>query len=503
MVLILLLIILISYNSMSQDTQRQDIRPQAVAGSFYPQDATELRGMLDSFFSTCQEDKSLNEHSVKHIMGIVSPHAGYIFSGETAAKAYYQVRDKKFDLAIVISPSHREYFEGASVFDGDAYQTPLGLVQVDKSFAQLIPDGKNIVLSKKGHELTRDGGEHALEVQLPFLQYVQPDLPVVPIVMGSQDFLSTHRLVRRLAEVISESGKRVLLVASTDLSHFHNEEEALAMDSALVRAFDSYDYFKMQLNCAMESWEACGAGPMAVMMQVCELLGANKSKSLYQCTSADCKYTKIDNKSVVGYFSGIVGNDGTDRQELLPTFNEKDRANILNLARKSVEANIAKVNHTIDANSLGDVFTEEFPAFVTINKKNAAGQFELRACMGHIIGSQNLRDEIISTAQMASTQDSRFGAVTPGELGELKYDVTVLSRFKKIVDVNEIKIGKHGLYIRKGRNSGLFLPQVPVEQGWDLIEYLVNICFKAGLPRTAITEYDCEIYIFEAVVIEE
>lgn len=481
----------------------QDIRPQALAGSFYPQDTAELRGMLSNFFSLCQADKSVNDNSIKHIMGIVSPHAGYIFSGETAAKAYWQVKDKKYDLAIVIAPSHREYFEGAAIFDGDTYQTPLGLVQVDKSFAQLIPDGKNIVLSKKGHQVSSDGGEHSLEVQLPFLQYVQPGLPVIPIVMGSQDFLSTHRLVRRLAEVISESKKRVLLIASTDLSHFHSEEEALAMDSALVRSFDSYDYFKMQLNCAMESWEACGAGPTAVVMQVCELLGANKSKSLYQCTSAACKYTKIDKNSVVGYFSGIIGNDGTDRRELLPIFDEKDRADILSLARKSVESNIAKVNQNIDANALGEVFKEEFPAFVTINKRNGAGEFELRACMGHIIGSQNLRDEIISTARMASTEDNRFGAVNQSELSELKYDVTVLSRFKKIVDVNEIEIGKHGIYIRKGRNSGLFLPQVPVEQGWDIIKYLVNICYKAGLPHTAITEYDCEIYIFEAVVIEE
>ncbi len=498
-IFVILLTLFNTGNAMNQDI----IRHQALAGTFYPADKGELQQMINAFIG----EANPNISAIRDIRGIVAPHAGYIFSGATAAYPYKAIQNEKYDLAIIIAPSHQKYFNGVSVYNGDYYETPLGKIKVDKDFAALLPDNQSIVLSDLAHQYpagNTDKAEHSLEVQLPFLQTVQPNLPIVPIIIGSQDFATNHRLVRAIYEAIKKSNKRVLLIASSDLSHFHNESTAKTLDLSVVNSFDAYDYFKLELNCLAGEWEACGAAPISVLMQVCELLGSDKAVSLHQSTSADTKFIKGDKSRVVGYFGGVVGNEilaEAKHSELLPEFTELDRKNILALARQSVENNINKSSgKDIE---LGSVFNSEFPAFVTINKRDSSGEYDLRACMGHIIGSQDLKNEIVSTATMAATEDYRFGLILPNELSELKYDVTVLSRFKKILDFNQIQIGKHGIYIRRGRNSGLFLPQVATENHWNLTQYLQNICFKAQLPANAYLDPDAEIYIFEAVIVEE
>lgn len=495
--IILIILLITNYQRiMSQEI----VRKPAVAGSFYPKDKDELKNMIDAYLNNVHINNSTD-----NIQGIVSPHAGYVFSGQSAAYAYKSIQSNKYDVAVIIAPSHQKYFEGASVFNGDYYETPLGKIKVDKEFAELLTDNKSIVLSDLAHIIANrneNTAEHSLEVQLPFLQTVQPDLPIVPIVMGSQDYTTIHRLVKSLINAVNTSKKKVLFIASSDLSHFHNLDTAKSMDSELINAFNSYDYFKIELFALGGSWEACGAAPISVVMQVCELLGANSSASLNYSTSADSKYSNYDKSRVVGYFSGAIVKDNLISSELLPELTDADKANILLLAKNSVENTVNRKQEKLSL-ELNKYPASQFPAFVTINKREESGEYDLRACMGHIVGSKNLQEEIISTAQMAATEDYRFGAIKPAELSELKYDVTILSRFKKILSMDEIEIGKHGIYIRKGRNSGLFLPQVATDNHWGVLQYLQNICYKAQLPANAYLDPDSELFIFEAIVIEQ
>lgn len=469
------------------------IRPATVAGTFYPNDSIELRKMLEAFLNNVPKDSN-NIHS--DVSAIVVPHAGYVFSGQVAAYSYKQLIGKHYDLAIVLAPSHHKYFVGSSVFNGDYYSTPLGEIKVQNDFANLLVNNQSIKLSLDGHEWQTSSTEHSLEVQLPFLQIVQPNLPIVPIVIGSQDYATVNSLVLSIVNAIKQTNKKVLIIASSDLSHFHNQDEAQQLDWSLIEAFEHYDYFKIELNAFGRNWEACGAAPISVAMQVSELLGANLCLALNYATSAKSPYSGGDTNRVVGYYSGIIGKSDLATDDLLPNFSDVEKFYLKTLAKASVESIIN--NHPIEIELLETENLElNFPAFVTINKNN-----ELRACMGHIIGSQDINNEIISTAQMAATKDHRFGAIRSDELNELEYEVTVLSRMKRITDFNEIQIGKHGLYIRYNQNSGLLLPQVASDRNWSVSEFLENICLKANLQRDMYNLKEAQIFIFEAIIIE-
>lgn len=473
-------------------------RKSQISGSFYPKNVDELRNLITSYLDLADVSKISN---LKNINGIVVPHAGYVFSGSTAAFSYKAIQNNIYDLAVIIAPSHQKYFSGVSVFDGNYYETPLGKIKVDKEFASKITNNNQIKLSSIAHITEPNQAEHSLEVQLPFLQTVQPNLPIVPIIIGSQDFSTVNILVRNLYSAIKNEHKKVLLIASSDLSHFHNLNEANELDKSFINAFTSYNYFKLELNTFAGNWEACGSGPISIVMQVCELLGSNRAIELNYSTSANSKYANYDKTRVVGYFSGVIGFDEAINSELLPKLSTQDMENSLLLAKSSIEQ---KINNKPFKNNLtlSEKFESDYPVFVTINKQNSKGDFNLRACMGHIISSNNLKTEILSTATMAATDDYRFGPIKVNELDSLKYEITILSRFKKILNINEIKIGKNGLYLRNRNKSALFLPQVATDNNWNIMQFLQNLCYKANLPIDAYTNPDTELFIFEAVIID-
>ncbi len=268
------------------------IRKAAVAGTFYPAKKETLERDVAVFL-----ENSLPVEIVTRIFGIAVPHAGYMYSGGVAARAYRQVMDRDFDLVVVISPSHRIYFEEISVYNGAAYQTPLGDIPVDqdsaKKLASLHP---GILYSDLGHDID----EHALEVQLPFLQQVFYDFKLLPIIMGNQDAANIEILTDALTKLLAD--KKALIVASSDLSHFHSYEKAKTLDNVVVEDVARYDYKKLAGDLQKGLCEMCGAGPVITTMKVCEKLGANKSKVLLYRNSGD---VTGDRDQVVGYMSAM------------------------------------------------------------------------------------------------------------------------------------------------------------------------------------------------------
>ena len=216
------------------------MRPPAVAGSFYPAQPDELRQMVDEF---------LIQATVPDIHGrivaIVAPHAGYVHSGKVAAHSYALLRRQKFQRVVVIAPSHFEAFPFVSVYNGDAYSTPLGSVPVDKEFAaKLAKLSPRIQLSSRGHTPTQQQGEHALEVQLPFLQRVLGDFRLVPIVMGEQNYETERTLGVALAKMLNKD-TGTLIVVSCDLSHYHPYDEATTIDQKTLKAIERWDYLSL------------------------------------------------------------------------------------------------------------------------------------------------------------------------------------------------------------------------------------------------------------------
>ncbi len=268
------------------------IRQPAVAGMFYPDKKQELD--QDLAFKL-EESRELDIKG--EIKGMIVPHAGYMFSGGVAARAYRQIFDREIDIVVVISPSHCEYFTEISIYDGYAYSTPLGSVEVDRELAQRIADtSPQIILSEKGHRFD----EHSLEVQLPFLQKVLPQFRFIPVVMGEHSQDNIQVLADALKTVLFN--EKALIVASSDLSHFYDDEKANALDQVVVENLENFDDDKLFKDLQSGRCEMCGGGPALATMKASRLLGADQSKVLLYRNSGDITG---DRKEVVGYLSAI------------------------------------------------------------------------------------------------------------------------------------------------------------------------------------------------------
>lgn len=274
--------------------QKQDIRPSTVANMFYPGEPQILEAEIGNLIRSSQSIEVEGE-----IKALISPHAGYIYSGLVAAAGYKLLRRQQYSVVAIISPSHHEYFPGVSVFNGRGYITPFGMVQVASDLADgLIAMSARIFSSWAGH-----GKEHALEVQLPFLQKVLEDFRIIPIVMGAQDSETCHVLGEALAAILA--GVPSLIVASSDLSHYHAYDEAIKIDRDTCDLIAAYDDVGLMNALQKGTCEACGGGPMVAAMVASKDIGANKSQVLIYRNSGD---VTGDHSRVVGYLSAAFVN---------------------------------------------------------------------------------------------------------------------------------------------------------------------------------------------------
>lgn len=264
------------------------VRKPAVAGYFYPADSSKLKNEVEVLLSISEKREIPGK-----LFGIISPHAGYIYSGKTAAFGFNLLDKKNIKTVIIISPSHREYFPGISIYDGDAYETPLGTVFINNKMADALADrSKTIFRGKEGHR-----EEHAIEVQLPFLQTVLDDFEIIPIVMGDQGILYINELAERISENIDEN---TVVVSSSDLSHYYSGDVADRMDSIVERDINHFNYNGLMENFESRRCEACGAGAIIALMKSADRLNYKKSIVLNRSDSGD---TTGDKNQVVGYLS--------------------------------------------------------------------------------------------------------------------------------------------------------------------------------------------------------
>jgi AmmeMemoRadiSam system protein B len=270
------------------------VREPAVAGMFYPGSVSKLKDQLKLLFEISQPEKKY-----ENIFGLISPHAGYAYSGKTAAYAFNTISDKNYSTVIIISPSHREYFAGSSIYKGDAYKTPLGEVPVNKEMREKLTDeSKTIFSGGEGHR-----AEHAIEVQIPFLQMLFDNFSIVPIVMGDQSKMFVDDLAERLTKVVDD---KTLIISSSDLSHFYNKELANELDTVVETHVKNFDYNGLQENLSSGKCEACGGGPIIAMMKTADMKQKRNSDVLHRSDSGDITG---DNTEVVGYLSAaIFGN---------------------------------------------------------------------------------------------------------------------------------------------------------------------------------------------------
>jgi AmmeMemoRadiSam system protein B/AmmeMemoRadiSam system protein A len=490
----LLIVFILSFCTQCATAENKTkVRKPMVAGGFYPADPTELKSVIDQFL----ENSKI--HSISgQVQAIIAPHAGYIYSGHVAAEGYAILKGKDIKRVVVISPTHIEAFRGAAIYDGDAYETPLGIIPVDKEFSDQLSKKNNLlILSSKGHETKRMGrGEHALEVQLPFLQRSLGDFKLVPIIMGDQEYETCRALGLALADLIQDD--KTLIVASSDLSHFHSYDEAKRLDSKVTSSVQEWDYFNLHRNLQSGLCEACGGGPIISAMIATESNGANEARLLKYANSGDIP--NGDKSRVVGYASIalIKSNDKTDKNEKLFSLSKKEQQQLIQIARDAVEyrikeGDVLKLDKSYEANLLQDR-----AAFVTLKINH-----QLRGCIGYTSPISPLCQTVRDAAIQAATQDPRFRPVKEDELKLLTYEISVLSPFRRVLDTDKIEVGRHGLLIKKGEYVGLLLPQVPVGQNWDRQTFIEQTCRKAGLTIDAWKDTNTDIFSFTAFVFGE
>ncbi|MCD4828373.1 MAG: AmmeMemoRadiSam system protein B [Candidatus Cloacimonetes bacterium] len=268
------------------------IREPVVAGSFYSAEENVLRLHVEEYLR-----KAVLDTTYSDVLGVISPHAGYVFSGLGAGCAFQAIRSKAIDTAVIIAPSHRVGGFTFSVGDYTAYRTPLGDVEVNREVvdALLRQDGFGF------HEAAHSN-EHSLEVQLPFLQVTHPHARLVPIVLGRQSPANSAALADILAELFSDRLDRTAFIASTDLSHFYNAATASQMDRRFAAHVERLDADGLAADIAAGNCEACGFGAALTLMHMVQMLGYDKCETLKYFHSGDISG---DNSQVVGYLASV------------------------------------------------------------------------------------------------------------------------------------------------------------------------------------------------------
>ena len=278
---------------LAEERAKPNIRQPILAGSWYPGNTEKLRDAIETYLERADAPAPAGE-----LKALIVPHAGYVYSGQVAAYAYRLLRHSGFKRVVMIGPSHRVRFRGASVSMQDGYRTPLGIVPVDHGFVRKLLKGNNTIQ----WEPRAHAREHSLEIQIPFLQTVLSDFRIVPILMGEQNYETCRSVATILAHAIGSS-EGTLILASTDLSHFHSYQQAKALDAAFIKHVADFDAWGLAQSLASGKCEACGAGPTMTALLTARRQGANRSTILRYANSGD---VTGDHSRVVGYLSAAL-----------------------------------------------------------------------------------------------------------------------------------------------------------------------------------------------------
>jgi hypothetical protein len=481
------------HNGQQAPTAGSTDRPPAVAGQFYPAKRDELQITLKDLFSKAVPSKGL-----KNVVAIISPHAGYIYSGSVAASAFNQIdTSREYDNIFILGPSHHVGFEGAQIYCKGNFVTPLGTVKVNIPLAQQLIRKTRVFSDRTDAHVS----EHSIEVQLPFLQYLMKrDFKIVPIVIGS----SSAEVYAQIADALRPYlNSRNLFIISTDFSHYPAYSDAMTVDKATADAIVTNS--PGELIKAIRANDARRISNLAT-----SLCGVSGVLTLLYMTenNPNVSYTDIQYKNsgdldpslrsqVVGYHAMAVTLHGAMPVSDFQLTGE-DKSELLKIARNAVEQFVR--NRTVsplDTLRVSDNLRANRGAFVTLKIHD-----QLRGCLGRFEATEPLFSVIRQMAIASATEDTRFSPVTPDELKKIDIEISVLTPMRRIRSIKEIELGKHGIYIRKGGNSGTFLPQVATETGWTLEEFLGHCAQdKARLGWNGWK--DAEIYTYEAIVFGE
>jgi len=488
---ILLLLIFISLlTSLSSAT----VKKSDLAGKWYSSNPSVLKRELESYLKKAKVQPIEGE-----VLAVIAPHAGFRFSGPIAAYSYKVLSGKKIKTVIVVGFSHRTWYDYIAVLDEEGFQTPLGIVEIDRFLTkELMGQNKKI----QGNSLPFSQ-ENSIEMEIPFLQVAFKDFKIVLLAIGNQSLENSKVLGNALYKTLKNK-KDYVIVASTDMCHYLGYNEANHLDKRTIEALKEFDPEKLyEISEAKNHELMCGIGAVTATMIAAKKLGGNEIKILKYANSGD---TSGDKSRVVGYLSAAFVKSslrntqcvrGT-RKEGEGMLSKEQKDKLLRLARDSITYYL-KNGKKIKVKEEDLILNKEMGAFVTLHKHG-----DLRGCIGNMVGRGPLYMTVRDMAVEAATGDPRFPKVTLGEMDEIDIEISALSPMEKIDNPETIEVGKHGVMVRRGFQGGVYLPQVATETGWTREEFMNSLCGqKAGIPYDAWKKGNCDIYVFTAEVFGE
>ena len=268
------------------------IRKSVIAGSWYPGSKDKLVSTFKDYFS------NIDIPSIKkQVLGLISPHAGYPFSGQTAAYGYSLLQEKQFDLVLIMSPMHRMALGSYLTTSADYYETPLGKVPVDQKLLQVLSEKIDL-------KFLSDDNEHSLEIQLPFLQYVLKEFTILPIMISLINIFDITEIVNSLYELIKD--KNCLIIASSDFHHIDNYQQVKEKDKKVVEALKEFNIKDVKQRLSDPECSICGKVPIALLLEISKKLGATEVKNQHQTNSGDVTGDTSPGQYTVGYVSAAV-----------------------------------------------------------------------------------------------------------------------------------------------------------------------------------------------------
>ena len=423
-----------------------ETRNAVVAGQFYP-------GTPETLKSTIME--MIDEEADKQkALGIIVPHAGYMYSGRVVGATLSRIQFT--DSFIIIGPSHTGLGKPLSIMTEGIWETPLGSIEVDTELATEILDAcKKLEKDSRAHNF-----EHAIEVQLPFLQYFKSDVKIIPIVLGYAKIEEYKDIGKGIARALKKTGRDAVIMVSSDMNHYEPQHVTKDKDSLAIEAMLDLDEDELISRVRENNITMCGIAPAMSMITAVKELGASRGELVMYRTSGD---TTGEIDSVVGY-AGII----------IPAM-----STLVKLAKDTVDTYITTGEIIEPPEILTSEMENKAGVFVSIHKKGA-----LRGCIGTFEPSEeNVAREIIINAISSATRDPRFSSIDPEELDLLDYSVDVLTEPEPVEDEDQLDPRKYGVIVESGYHRGLLLPDL---EGVNTVEQQIEICRqKAGIPSSS------------------
>ncbi|MDN3510247.1 MAG: AmmeMemoRadiSam system protein B [Candidatus Jettenia sp.] len=516
-------LIVLSSSILFAQTELQEVWEPQVAGRFYSENENVLKGQINTFFKNIPEQPDKGKP-----LAVISPHAGYQYSGQVAAYGYKSIKGYEFTRVILLSPSHfssGKRFRGVSILKAKNFKTPLGLIPIDQeacNYLLTFAKGSSPTAPQKTTTLfgSYEGaysGEHSLETQLPFLQLSLGNFTLVPIMVGilvDDDFDQIAHAIRPLLN------DKTLVVVSSDFTHYGEgygyvpfktniEKNIKALDYGAFEKILSKDFHGLRKYRKETGINTCGIIPIALLLKLLpenaqgEILnydtsGRQSNNFSFSVSYASIIFTKLPETKSGHYVPPL------DASEEYPPFRltSEEKIRLLSLARNTLQTytrtgippDLTPIERTVTPK-----LKKNYGVFVTLKKRG-----ELRGCMGYVLPKKALFQGVVENTINSSSSDRRFNPVEAQEISDIIIEISVLSELKKINRPVDFLLGKEGIFIRKGLVHAVFLPQIAIEEGWDRIETLRRLCQKAGLPMDAWKKDDgMEFYVFTTNVFNE